>query len=191
MGTTPNISSSGLDGLRSRFSGRILRPDDTGYEEARRVHNGLIDRRPALIVRCQTAADVATAVDFGRAEGLDITVRGGGHNVAGRAVADDALMIDLAEMKGIRVDPDAQTVAAEGGGSWREYVGGYTDWLRQRPQSRPAPARTSATPAPAAEAGRPSRRRLLQQPLQPPPHALQHTARRAKRRRVARQTSGR
>jgi FAD/FMN-containing dehydrogenase len=120
LGTTPNFSSSGLDGLRSRFSGLILQPEDTGYDEARRVHNGLIDRRPALIVRCQTAADVATAVHFGRAEGLDITVRGGGHNVAGRAVADDALMIDLTEMKGIRVDPDARTVAAEGGVIWRE-----------------------------------------------------------------------
>ena len=80
----------------------------------------MIDRRPALIVRCQTADDAAAAVRFARAEGLDITVRGGGHNVAGRAVADDAVMIDLAEMKAVKVDPTARTVRAEGGVIWAE-----------------------------------------------------------------------
>src|SRR5439155_8348835 len=84
------------------------------------VHNGLIDRSPALIARCRNTADVADAVRFARAEGLDISVRGGGHNVAGRAVADGALMIDLAPMKGIHVDPTAQTVRAQGGVLWRE-----------------------------------------------------------------------
>ena len=120
MGTTSGYSSSGLDELRSSISGRILQPDDGGYDEARRVHNGLIDRRPAIIVRCRSAADAAAALRFARAEGLDVSVRGGGHNVAGRAVADDAVMIDLAEMKGIQVDPDAQTVRAEGGVLWGE-----------------------------------------------------------------------
>ena len=98
----------------------MLRPGDPGYDDARRVHNGMIDRRPALIVRCQTAEDAAAAVRFAREEGLDITVRGGGHNVAGRAVADDAVMIDLAEMKAVQVDPDARTVRAEGGVIWAE-----------------------------------------------------------------------
>jgi len=120
MGTTSSYSSSGLDELRSSISGQILQPDDGGYDEARRVHNGLIDRRPAIIVRCRSAADAAAALRFARAEGLDVSVRGGGHNVAGRAVADDAVMIDLAEMKGIQVDPDAQTVRAEGGVLWGE-----------------------------------------------------------------------
>ena len=120
MGTTSTYSAGGLDELRSSVSGRIIQPDDGGYDEARRVHNGLIDRRPAIIVRCRSAADAAAALRFARAEGLDISVRGGGHNVAGRAVADDAVMIDLAEMKGIEVDPDARTVRAEGGVLWGE-----------------------------------------------------------------------
>ena len=80
----------------------------------------MIDRRPALIARCQNTADIADAVRFARAAGLDICVRGGGHNVAGRAVADDAVMIDLRPMKGIYVDPVARTVRAQGGVLWRE-----------------------------------------------------------------------
>jgi FAD/FMN-containing dehydrogenase len=109
-----------LDAFAGRVSGRVLRPADDGYHAARRVHNGLIDRAPAVIVRCKNAADVAAGVRFARAAGLDICVRGGGHNVAGRAVADDAVMIDLAEMKGTNVDPEARTVRAEGGLTWAE-----------------------------------------------------------------------
>jgi FAD/FMN-containing dehydrogenase len=109
-----------LEQLRVGFSGTILNPGDDGYDAARRVHNGLIDRRPALIARCQNTADVADAVRFARHAGLEISVRGGGHNVAGRAVAADALMIDLAPMKGIRVDPVARTVRAQGGVLWKE-----------------------------------------------------------------------
>jgi FAD/FMN-containing dehydrogenase len=109
-----------LDQLRVGFSGSILNPGDDGYEAARRVHNGLIDRRPALIARCQNTADVADAVRFARHAGLEICVRGGGHNVAGRAVAADALMIDLAPMKGIHVDPARRTVRAQGGVLWKE-----------------------------------------------------------------------
>ncbi len=120
MGTTPTYSAAGLDELRSSVSGTILQPDDSGYDDARRVHNGLIDRRPAVIVRCRSASDIAAAVLFARAEGLDVSVRGGGHNVAGRAVADGAAMIDLAEMKGIQVDPAARTARAEGGVLWGE-----------------------------------------------------------------------
>jgi FAD/FMN-containing dehydrogenase len=109
-----------LDQLRVGFSGSILNPGDDGYEAARRVHNGLIDRRPALIARCQNTADVADAVRFARHAGLEICVRGGGHNVAGRAVAADALMIDLEPMKGIHVDPVRRTVRAQGGVLWKE-----------------------------------------------------------------------
>jgi FAD/FMN-containing dehydrogenase len=109
-----------LDDLESKLSGRLLRPSDDGYDAARRVHNGLVDRRPAAIVRARSAADVAAGVRFARAEGLDICVRGGGHNVAGRAVAEGALMIDLIEMKGTEVDPEARTVRAEGGLTWAE-----------------------------------------------------------------------
>jgi len=112
-----------LDDLAGRVSGRVLRPTDDAYEAARRVHNGLVDRSPAVIVRCQNAADVAAGVRFAQAAGLDICVRGGGHNVAGRAVVDDAVMIDLAEMKGTEVDPEARTVRAEGGLNWAELNG--------------------------------------------------------------------
>src|SRR5688572_27936551 len=120
MGTTPTLSSTDVDTLAASLSGRLLQPSDAGYDDARRVHNGLIDRRPALIVRCRTAGDVAAAVRFARRGGHEISVRGGGHNVAGLAVADDAVMIDLAEMKDIRVDPESRTARAEGGVTWAE-----------------------------------------------------------------------
>jgi FAD/FMN-containing dehydrogenase len=118
MTVTPDAAL--LDDLAGRVSGPVLRPADDGYDAARRVHNGLVDRAPAVIVRCRNAADVAAGVRFARAAGLDICVRGGGHNVAGRAVVDDAVMIDLAEMKGTQVDPEARTVRAEGGLNWAE-----------------------------------------------------------------------
>ncbi|HEY7206947.1 MAG TPA: FAD-binding oxidoreductase [Gaiellaceae bacterium] len=120
MATTTAIDQGRLDELKAAFSGRILEPRSGDYEEARRVHNGLVDRRPALIAQCRNAADVADAVRFARETGLEISVRGGGHNVAGRAVADGALMIDLSPMKGVRVDPAARTVRAQGGVTWRE-----------------------------------------------------------------------
>jgi FAD/FMN-containing dehydrogenase len=120
MATTA-LNVERLEALATACSGRLLEPADDGYEEARRVHNGLIDKRPAVIVRCRGAADVADAIRFARAEGLEISVRGGGHNVAGRAVSDGGLMIDLAEMKGIHVDPAARTVRAQGGVTWAEF----------------------------------------------------------------------
>ncbi len=121
MTVTPD--SALLEDLAGRVSGRVLRPADADYVVARRVHNGLVDRSPAVIVRCHNAADVAAGVRFARAAGLDISVRGGGHNVAGRAVADDAVMIDLAEMKGAEVDADAGTVRAQAGLTWAELNG--------------------------------------------------------------------
>ena len=109
-----------LSEVRAGFSGSILAAADEGYDSARAIHNGLIDRRPALIARCQNAADVADAVRYAREAGLDICVRGGGHNVAGRAVVDGALMIDLSPMKGVHVDPEARTARVQGGAVWRE-----------------------------------------------------------------------
>ncbi|MCI0635562.1 MAG: FAD-binding oxidoreductase, partial [Actinobacteria bacterium] len=106
--------------LARKISGPILAPGKKGYEAARRVHNGLVDRRPALIVRCRTAHDVVAALALARRLGLEVSVRGGGPTVAGRAVADGALMIDLAEMKGIVVDPERATATAEGGVLWGE-----------------------------------------------------------------------
>ena len=102
------------------FTGQLLRPADPGYDDARRVHNGLIDRRPTLIARCQGVADVVDAVTLARSLGLEVSVRGGGHNVAGRATVDAGMMIDLSPMKGIHVDLAARTVRAQGGVLWRE-----------------------------------------------------------------------
>src|SRR5262245_51074602 len=101
--------------LSERLGERILRPEDPGYDEARAVHNGLVDKRPAMIVRARSAEDVVAALALARDEGLDVSVRGGGHNVAGRAVADGGVMIDLAEMRAIAIDPERETLTAGGG----------------------------------------------------------------------------
>ena len=114
------IDAGLLETLTGTFSGTVLLPDDDGYDDARGVQNGLIDRRPALIARCQGAADIADAIGIARSSRLEISVRGGGHNVAGRAVADGGVMIDLSPMKGIHVDPAARTVRAQGGVVWSE-----------------------------------------------------------------------
>jgi FAD/FMN-containing dehydrogenase len=120
MATLAGIVADRLEALRTAFSGAVLQVGDAGYDEARRLHNGLIDRRPALIARCRNTADVVDAVRFARETGLEICVRGGGHNVAGRAVVDGALMVDLQPMKGIHVDPAARTLRAQGGVVWGE-----------------------------------------------------------------------
>jgi FAD/FMN-containing dehydrogenase len=102
------------------FTGQLLGPRDEGYEQRRRVHNGLIDKRPAAIAACHGAADVVGAIAVARAAGLEVSVRGGGHNVAGRATIDGGLMIDLSPMKGVHVDVAARTVRADGGVLWSE-----------------------------------------------------------------------
>jgi FAD/FMN-containing dehydrogenase len=103
------------DELAGSFGGELLRPGDDGYDAARRVWNGAIDRHPSLIARCSGAADVQAAVRAARAADVPATVRAGGHAVAGYAVCDDGLMIDLARMTGARVDPVAQTIRVQGG----------------------------------------------------------------------------
>ena len=102
------------------FTGQLLRPTDHAYDDGRRVHNGLIDKRPAAIACCHGVADVVDAVQLARTLGLEVSVRGGGHNVAGRATIDQGLMIDLSPMKGIHVDVAARTVRAQGGVLWKE-----------------------------------------------------------------------
>jgi len=109
------------DELTASFSGELLDPDSPGYEEARRVHNGLIDKRPGLVARCSNTADVRDAVNLGREGGVEISVRGGGHNVAGLATTAGGLMIDLAPMRGIHVDPATRRVRAQPGVTWNEY----------------------------------------------------------------------
>ena len=107
--------------LRSRFRGALLQPGEEGYDEARRVWNGAIDRRPAMIARCAGADDVVEAVAFARERDLLVSVRGGGHAVAGHAVCDDGIMIDLSLMKAIGVDPGARTVRSAAGLLWSEF----------------------------------------------------------------------
>jgi len=111
---------SQFDSLRSTFSGTLLESGDASYDDVRKVHNGLIDKRPALIAQCRSAADVAAAIKIARTSGLPVSVRGGGHNVAGRAVVDEGLMIDLSPMRNVKVDPEARVAVVEGGATWAE-----------------------------------------------------------------------
>jgi FAD/FMN-containing dehydrogenase len=115
------ISQEALEGFRGGFSGDVVAPDDPSYHEVRAVHNGVIDKRPALIARCQNTADIVDAVNLAQDAGLEISIRGGGHNVAGRAVTDGGLMIDVQPMKGIHVDPRTHMARAQAGLTWREY----------------------------------------------------------------------
>ncbi len=118
---SPSDLADALSLLSTDFSGDLIGPDHAEYEIARRVHNGMIDRSPAVIARCGGVDDIRRAIAFGRANGLEIAVRGGGHNVAGRACVDDGLVIDLSDMKAVEVDPEARTARAEGGATWAEF----------------------------------------------------------------------
>ena len=101
--------------LKQSFRGELVRPADPDYDDVRKVWNGLIDKRPALIARCSGTADVMAAVHFARERGLPLAVRGGGHNVAGHALCDDGLVVDLSPMRAVRVDPVNRTVQVQGG----------------------------------------------------------------------------
>ena len=120
MATTTSLDQAARSGLASGFGGELIPPGDPGYDEARSVYNAMIDRRPGLIARCASTDDVAAAVEFGRREGVLISIRGGGHNAGGLGVCDDGLVIDLSPMRGIEVDPDARTVRVQGGATWGE-----------------------------------------------------------------------
>src|SRR5262245_10350875 len=107
-----------LDQLRSSIRGAIVQPGDAAYDTARKVYNGMIDKRPALVVRCADVADVIAAVNYARSNGMLTAIRGGGHNGGGLGTCDDGIVIDLSAMKGIRVDPIARTVRAGAGCLW-------------------------------------------------------------------------
>ncbi|WP_018622546.1 FAD-binding oxidoreductase [Spirosoma luteum] len=115
-----SLTAEAIAGLKSTFNGTLLRPGQDGYDQARAVWNGMIDKCPALIARCTSSADVLSAVKFARRHNLLVAVRGGGHNVAGNAVCAGGLMIDLSPMKAIAVDVRGRTVRAEAGVLWRE-----------------------------------------------------------------------
>ncbi len=114
------LEGTAVQELATRLRGTLLRRGDAGYEQACQVYNAMIDRHPALIARCVDVADVIAAVNFAREQKLTLAVRGGGHSGPGLGTCDDGLVIDLSEMKGIRVDPAARTVRVEGGCTWGE-----------------------------------------------------------------------
>src|SRR4051812_5640166 len=107
--------------LPAEFKGQVLYPGDPGYDESRRVFNGMIDRRPALVIRPFSAADVIDAVNVARQNGLPVAIRGGAHSVAGNGVVDGGIQIDLSSLKGVRVDPKARRAWANGGARWGEF----------------------------------------------------------------------
>src|SRR5262245_10720377 len=117
---TARLEASAVDELGGSFGGELLLPKSPRYDAARRIWNGAIDRFPACIARCTGVADVVAAVRFARERDLTVAVRSGGHGVAGHAVCDNALVIDLSPMKGIRVDPRARTARAQAGVLWGE-----------------------------------------------------------------------
>jgi FAD/FMN-containing dehydrogenase len=106
--------------FKTSLRGALIRPDDNGYDAARKIHNAMIDRRPDFIVRCAGVADVIGAVNFARSHDLLVAIRGTGHNIAGTSLCDGGLVIDLSLMKSVRIDPVARTARVEGGASWGE-----------------------------------------------------------------------
>ncbi|MEU8464505.1 FAD-binding oxidoreductase [Streptomyces sp. NPDC029003] len=110
-----------VDQLRERVRGAVVTPEDAAYDEARKVYNAMIDRKPAVVVRCSGAADVMATVDYARENGLDLAVRGGSHSVPGFGTCDDGVVADLSGMRGVRVDPGDRTARAEGGATWGDF----------------------------------------------------------------------
>jgi FAD/FMN-containing dehydrogenase len=123
VSTTTDQLGSAVATFRQGHRGSVIQPGDEGYDAARAVWNGMIDRRPALIARCADTADVVAAVKFAREQGLGVAIRGGGHNAAGLAVADGALVVDLGAMNAVEVDPQRRTATAGGGATWRDFDG--------------------------------------------------------------------
>jgi hypothetical protein len=112
------LDQSDIASFKASIRGQLIQPGDDLYDAARKVHNGMIDRRPRLIARCADAADVMTAVNFGRDQNMLIAIRSGGHSAGGLGVCDDGLVIDLSPIKYARVDPTARTVRVGGGSTW-------------------------------------------------------------------------
>jgi FAD/FMN-containing dehydrogenase len=118
---TDVLSKALLSDLRTTITGNVLEPGDTEYETARKVWNGMIDKRPALIIQCGSANDVSTALKLANQKNLVVSIRGGGHNVTGNATCDDGIMIDLSLMKKVQVDPERMTAKAQGGATWGDF----------------------------------------------------------------------
>ena len=118
LATEVVLDAAAVQGLVEGVRGPVLRPGDPGYDEARAIWNGLIDRRPALIVQCTGSADVVDAVNFARDQDLPLSIKAGAHNVAGNAVNDGGVVIDLSQMRGVHVESSTQTVRVQGGATW-------------------------------------------------------------------------
>src|ERR1700739_351711 len=114
------LNDATIAAFRASLRGELIEPGDAGYEDARRVYNRMIERRPRMIARCADVADVIVAVNFGREQKLLVAIRGGGHNAGGLGVCDDGLVIDLTPMNYVRVDPQKKTVRVGGGALWRD-----------------------------------------------------------------------
>lgn len=115
------MSAKTASELRDLVRGDVIAPDDAEFEGARKVHNGMIDKRPAMIVRVANAGDAMTTVNFARENGLDLSVRGGGHSGPGFGTNDGGVVLDFSRMRGVRVDPSAKTARAEGGTTWGDF----------------------------------------------------------------------
>src|SRR6202142_2009144 len=114
------LTEATIAAFRGSLRGELIEPSDPSYDAARKVYNGMIDRRPRLIARCADVADVMTAVKFGREQKMLVAIRGGGHNAGGLGVCDDGLVIDLSRINFVLVNPKKKTVQAGGGALWGE-----------------------------------------------------------------------
>jgi len=110
-----------LNQLRAQFRGELIAPESSGYDSARQLWNGMIDKRPAAIARCYGVADVIASVRFAAENGMLLAIRGGGHNVAGLGMCDDGLVIDMTRMQGAYVDPSRRTIRAQAGMCWGDF----------------------------------------------------------------------
>jgi FAD/FMN-containing dehydrogenase len=113
-----DVTTATVEQLRDRIRGELITPEDAGYEDARKVYNAMIDRRPHAVIRCATTDDVVATVNYARESGLAVAVRGGGHSVPGFGTADDAVVVDLSGMQQVTVDPESRTARAQGGATW-------------------------------------------------------------------------
>ena len=141
-GSATTLSPELITELRGKVRGAVLAPGESGYDAARTIWNAMIDRRPALIIRAAGAADVIQAVTLARTHGLVIAIKGGGHNIAGNAVGDGGLMLDLSAMKSVRIDPRARTARVEPGVTLGE--------LTARPRPSGSPPRSASTRPPGS-----------------------------------------
>jgi FAD/FMN-containing dehydrogenase len=116
-----SVTSEAIDDLKAKIRGTVLQSKDSGFDEARKIWNAAIDRRPAVIVRCAGTADIIAAIAYARDNGLLLAVRGGGHNIAGSAVCNDGLVIDLSQMKSVRIDPAAKRAFVEPGATLADF----------------------------------------------------------------------